>query len=257
MTLFPPVPDGEDVVVSATLYTTHRKCPDQALARLYGMYPADTRSSFKGNLAHRMFARHLAAGEVDRAGFDQACREEIGQALNPKVGAVGLKPSTLRGVIAEVGELYDRFKSLPHDGFREAEVFIESEVATGVLLRGAVDAVFDDPDYGVRLTDWETGALGPANDQLAFYTLLWRLEFGELPGRVEAVSVATGERHAETPSDRGVESTAREVAAIVTEVRTALASGDRLQRIAGGWCRWCPVLDECDEGQAAAALFDR
>jgi len=254
---FPNVAAGEDVVVSATMYTTYRRCPDQALARLHGNYPADSRVSFKGSLAHRVFARHLRAGSIGSDEFDQVCREEIGQGLNAKVGAVGLKPSTLRGVIAEVGELYDRFKLLTHEGFRDAERFIETEPVSGVTLRGSIDAVFDDPAAGVGLIDWKTGALGQANDQLAFYALLWALEFGELPWRVEAVSVSTGERYAEHPTVGGVETTAGDVAAMVGQLRGAFESGRRLPRVAGGWCRWCPILDECDEGRSAAAVFDR
>ena len=256
MIAFVSVPPGEDVAVSATMFTSYLRCPDQALARLQGEYPPDSRVSFKGNLAHRMFARHLGVGEVDPADFDRACKQEIGAGMNMKVASVGLKPSTLAGVIAEVGELYDRFKLLRHDGFRQAEVFIEVQVASGLILRGSVDAVFDDPEVGVRLIDWKTGALGQAQGQLAFYALLWTLEHGEPPGRVEAVSMSTGERYAETPSMSDVERTAATVAAMVTELRRAFASEIRLDRTAGGWCRWCPILDDCEEGRSAAAVFE-
>lgn len=256
MTGFPPVPPGDALTVSATMYTTYRTCPDQALGRLHGEYPPDTRGSFKGNLAHRMFARHLRTGEVPTAEFDRACKEEIGQGMNVKIGAVGLRPSTLRGVISEVGELYNRFKRQSHEGFRAAEVFVEVEPAPGLLLRGSVDAVFDGDDDRPRLIDWKTGALGRAQDQLAFYALLWWLDTGVRPERVEAVSVATGERYAEVPTAESVALTAREVADLVENLRRALASGDRLDKVAGGWCRWCPILPECAEGRGAAAVFD-
>ena len=238
------------------MYTTYRTCPDQALARLHGEYPSDTRLSFKGNLAHRVFARHLRSGEVPPEQFDQACREEIGQGMNVKIGAVGLRPSTLRGVIAEVGELYERFKRQTHAGFRAAEVFIETEPVEGLVLRGSIDAVFDGDEGRPRLIDWKTGALGHAQDQLAFYALLWWLDAGMLPERVEAVSVSTGERYAEVPTPGSVGTTAEEVADLVGRLRTAFAADGRLERIPGGWCRWCPILPECAEGRAAAAVFD-
>jgi len=246
---------GEDLVVSATMFTTYRRCPDQALARLYGQYPQDTRGSFKGNLAHRVFARHLLVGEIEPAGFDLACKEEIGQGMNMKVGSVGLKPSTLSAVIAEVGELYDRFKRISHEGFVDAEVFVEVDVAPGVLMRGSVDAVFGDDRAGMRLIDWKTGALGRAHDQLAFYALLWVLAHGVLPAKVEAVSVSTGERYAEAPGPSEVQDVADTVAIMVGELRRAFAGQTRLERVAGGWCRWCPILSECDEGRSAAAVF--
>lgn len=255
MVKLPNVAPGEALSVSATMFTIFRACPDQALGRVHGDFPVDTRTSFKGNLAHRVFARHLRDGGLGSVGLDEACRQEIGHGMNMKLGAVGLKPSSLAGVIAEVGELYERFKQLPHDGFRRAEVFIEHEPSPGVTLRGSVDAVFDEPGVGVKLIDWKTGDLGRATDQLAFYALLWTLDTGALPDRVEAVSVATGERYAEIPDDESVSATAADVANLVAELRRALHFDVRLPRIAGGWCRWCPLLDSCDEGRSAASVF--
>ena len=65
---FPEVPPGEPLVVSATLYVTYTKCPDQALGRLRGLYPPESPASFKGGLAHRIFARHLRSGEIPSSG---------------------------------------------------------------------------------------------------------------------------------------------------------------------------------------------
>ena len=75
--------------------------------------------------------------------------------------------------------------------------------ADGVTLRGSVDAVFDDAGSGPLLVDWKTGGLGEPGIQLGFYALLWALERGEIPGRVEAVSVGTGERMDAVPSRAG------------------------------------------------------
>ena len=77
--------------------------------------------------------------------------------------------------IREVGDLYDRFKRFPAEGFEAAEVFIEREPLQGLTLRGAVDAVFVDSEIGTRLIDWKTGQIGRADEQLSFYGLLWFL----------------------------------------------------------------------------------
>lgn len=253
---FPRVIAGERIAVSATLFMTHARCPDQALGRLHGIYPDESRASFKGGLAHRMFARHLGTGPIADDDFDRVCKQEIGAALNPKLGSLGMKPSELSAVIQEVGDLYQKFKSLSSAGFRVAEVFIETEPATGVTLRGSIDAVFDDED-GVRLVDWKTGGLYETQQQLSFYALLWALEHGRLPARVEAVSIGSGERLAATPTVPAVTKTAEAVAAMVNELRTALAqSQDHLLRTGGPWCRYCPSLDECSEGAAAVRLAD-
>lgn len=255
MAKFPRVNPGDDVVVSATTYLAYLDCPDQALARLRGVYPAESRDSFRGALAHRIFARHLDRGPIDPADVDHACREEIGSGLNPKLSSLGMRPSQLSGVIREVGEMYETFKRFPTAGFREAEVFLEVEPAPGVVLRGSVDAVFDGPGGSVRLVDWKTGGLGVADEQLAFYSLLWQLARDEVPYAMEAVSVATGERMAEKPTEQSMQQTADTVGGLVNALRQALATGSGLERVAGGWCRWCPILEGCPDGRAAAKLF--
>jgi hypothetical protein len=252
---FPAVEPGDDVVVSATTFVSYRRCPDQAAARLRGVYGAESRASFVGGLAHRVFARHLEKGPIDGEGLDAVCRQEIGGGLNQSLAALGLKPSELVGVIREVGDLYERFKVLGADGFEGAEVLLEAVPAPGVVLRGSVDAVFDSGDSGPRLVDWKTGGVGDASVQLSFYALLWTLDRGEPPGSVEAVSVATGERVREVPTRSGIGATAGQVAEMVSTLRRAWRDGSAFDREAGPWCRWCPLLDECAEGRAATAIL--
>jgi len=252
--VLPPIPAGEPVVVSATLYTTYLRCPDQAFARLRGIYGEESRSSFKGSLAHRIFAHHLHQGAIPATEFTRACRREIGQSMNPKLASLGLKPSQLTAVIREVGDLYERFKSLSTAGFQHAEEFIEVNPAEGVTLRGSIDAVFDDTG-GIRLVDWKTGGLYDAEQQLMFYALLWMLDRGLLPKTVEAVSIGSGERTVAEPGVADVTNVADQVGALVTAVRRAFADGaDALGRIAGPWCRYCPLLDTCPEGAAAVRV---
>lgn len=250
---FPPVVPGEDLVLSASTFVTFERCPEQAAGRMRGVYGPESRSSFLGGLAHRVFARHLTSGPIDDSQFANVCREEIGVGLNPKLAALGMKPSQLSSVIDDVSELYDRFKTLGADGFVGAEVSLESEPAEGVVLRGSVDAVFEG-EGGTRLIDWKTGSLGDPS-QLAFYAMLWAIDRGEIPGRIEAVSVGTGERVEEVPSRGLIDDTADRTARAVDALRTSWESGDSLDRVAGPWCRWCPLLDDCSEGRAASDLL--
>jgi len=253
MIRFPEVPHGEALVVSASTYVAYRVCPQQAVARLEGRYPNETRLSFRGALSHRLFARHLTIGPIADGDLEQVCREEIGQGLNPTMGRLGMRPSDLRGLISEAGELYARFKSRPVAGFERAEVALEVDAAPGVTLKGTVDAVFGGAE-GSRLVDWKTGQLGHADHQLTFYSLVWALECGELPALVEAVSVATGERLERQPTLAEVEACAELVADLVTRARAAFSSGAPVARVAGPWCGYCPVLEDCAEGQAATAM---
>ena len=78
MIRFPETAPGDPLPVSATLFVTYRACPQQALGRLRGAYPEDSVASFKGSLAHRIFARHLVSGPIPDGDLPQVCREEIG-----------------------------------------------------------------------------------------------------------------------------------------------------------------------------------
>jgi hypothetical protein len=125
-----------------------------------------------------------------------------------------------------------------------------------VTLRGSVDAIFDG-ESGVRLVDWKTGGLYETEEQLAFYALLWALVHEELPARVEAVSIGSGESVVARPTADSVQATASVVADMVDELRGALRLDDsELDKTAGPWCRYCALLSTCREGAAAIKLAD-
>ncbi len=201
-----------------------------------------------------MFSRHLREGPIAPEEFQQVCRSEIGSStLNHKMAGLGLKPRELGQVIEEVGALYERFRRFPTEGFVGSEVAIEVEPSEGVSLLGTIDAVFDQ-DGTARLVDWKTGDLGEVVFQLGFYALIWSLDRGALPGRTEAVSVRTGERTESVPSRTEVVETARMVASMVDTLRRAWKTADPLARRGGPWCRFCPLLEGCEEGRAAATV---
>ncbi len=255
--VFPPVVAGDVIRVSASTYVVYKKCPEQAGARLQGVYGPDTRAALLGSLAHRIFSRHLRTGPISRDDFVQVCKEEIGgSSLNNKLGAIGHKPSALTALIEETRALYERFIRLPEDGFEGSEHSIETTPAPGVSLVGTVDAVYREELGGHRLVDWKTGDLGDPEYHLMFYSMLWAIEKDELPALVEAVSVRTGERFETVPSSAETQTVADEVGGLVDAVRRAWSAGTGLPRTGGPWCRHCPLLDECDEGKSTGALLD-
>jgi len=250
----PAIDAGDPLTVSATLYKTYLACPQQALGRLHGEYPPDSLPAFKGSLAHRLFARHLTDGPIEDV--SSACREEIGAGrMSAKLQGLGIgKPSALAPVIAEVGDLYARFKRFPTDGFRSAEVAIEAKLEGGVTLVGVVDAVFDDGS-GTRIVDWKTGGfIDDTDGQLDFYCHAWAQQHGELPVSAEAVSVKTGERSTLEPTLERAAATGAAVIEMVNTLRAAFRDQRELERRGGPHCRWCPLLDTCDEGNAATAI---
>lgn len=245
---------GDDIRISASTYVAWRKCPDSANVRLQGIFGPDSRPGFVGSLAHRVFSRHLSTGPIPSEEFVQACREEIGgSSLNNKLGGLELRPSALAGLIEEVRGLYERFVKWPDEGFEGTEVVIEKDVGEGVQLVGTIDAIYR--EEGVRLVDWKTGELGEPQDQMLFYALLWAADRDELPARVEAVSVRTGERFEMVPSAPEVGEVLETVREIVVAIRSAWAGGESLPRHGGPWCKWCPVLEDCPEGRSTRALL--
>ena len=254
---FPRIVDGDDVRVSATTYVTFKKCPESANVRLQGRYGPDSRAAFLGSLAHRIFSRHLTAGPIASDDFVQACREEIGGSnLNHRLATLEMRPSALAGAIEELRVLYERFTRLPSDGFEGSEVSLNSVPAQGVELVGTIDAIYREDLGGHRLVDWKTGELGDPEDQLLFYSLLWTMDRGDLPAYIEAVSVRTGERYQTVPTSDDMNRVLSEVAELVDAIRAGWKQGSELEKRGGPWCRYCPILDECEEGQTAEALLN-
>lgn len=253
---FPAVAPGEPLRISASTFVAWKRCPDQANARLQGIFGPDSKPGFQGSLAHRIFSRHLNEGPIEEEEFEMVCREEIGRSnLNHKMGGLDIKPSSLEMIIGEVRALYTRFVQFPGEGFQGSEVEISHQAGGGIELVGKVDAVFSEDLGGVRLVDWKTGELGDPEDQLRFYSLIWSLHRDQIPVCVEAISVLTGDIHRARHTREDIEAVAGEVASMAGELRLAWGEGSALERRAGPWCRYCPILEQCPEGQAADALI--
>jgi hypothetical protein len=237
------------VKVSASLYTTWLRCPAQAQARLDGHYQADTVDQFRGLLAHRVFARHLNDGPIRPADFEQACREEIGGSqLNWKLAGLGLRTAELRRVFAEVEQLYARWRQLKPVG--AGEVHLQFELEDDLVFVGTVDCVSGSPD-APRLVDWKTGELGEAEHQLGFYAWLWWTSGRAMPLAVEAVSVTTGERFERWVDRKWIAAVELDVVTMVADLRSGSTPATP-----GPFCRWCPILADCEPGTRATVLLD-
>lgn len=258
--VFPEVLPGDPLRISASTFQTWKRCPASAEARFAGLFAPDSKVSFSGSLAHLIFKRHLVDGPIADADFAMVCRQEIGKSdtLNFKLAGAGLnRMSALEPVFAEVRDLYHRFVRLPTTGFAGSEVELDHEIAVSQLtLLGKIDAVFEDRDGQWRLVDWKSGALGEPEAQLGFYAMLWMLARGELPVSIEAYSVRSGEVYRSRPTEGDVAATAAEVAGMVSEMRSGWAAGEAARKSPGPWCRWCPLREDCAEGQAVAAFLD-
>lgn len=239
-----------DLRISATLYTHYLDCPARAQAHLDGHYQPDTIHTFRGLLAHRIFAHHITNGEIPEADFTKTARQQIGSTnLNWKLAGLHLKPAQLNTIIREVEMMYGRWLGLPHHrvGWKHAELHEEASVP-GATLIGRIDAI----DNLGGLVDWKTGELtDDTTHQLAFYSVLHHLAGNPLPRRAEAVSVTTGEVAAVVLTPNHVSKIALNIGDMITDLTNPAPPEAR----GGPWCRWCPIKDECPEGAAALGLL--
>ena len=253
--LFADLSEGEPLSISASLFTVYSKCPQQALARVQGIYGAPSVAAFKGSLAHKIFAHHLQDGEIPSEQFEQRCKELVGQHFGGQMASLHMTNSGFSELVVGVEELYERFKLLPTDGFSSAETPFDVDLGNGLTLRGRIDAVYDD-ENGKRIVDWKTGSfLGDAAPQLEFYAMAWQVLHDELSVATEASSLATGENMHIAPTQESVESTIHSVGQMIEQLRSAIEAGSDLARVAGPYCQWCPLLDTCDEGASALEIL--
>lgn len=112
------------------------------------------------------------------------------------------------------------------------ELRVETELDSGVVLRGFIDRVDVAPTGEVRLVDYKTGAapreIGEAKAmfQMKFYALvLWRTR-GELPRQLLLMYLADGQSLAYTPEKTELERFERTLEAIWQAIVRAGRTGD-------------------------------
>jgi putative RecB family exonuclease len=135
----------------------------------------------------------------------------------------------------------------------ERELYVESVLDGGLMLRGYVDRLDVAPTGEVRVVDYKTGsAPGPdfeakALFQMKFYALvLWRLR-GQVPRLLQLVYLGGGgEVLRYAPDEADLLATERKVRALWTAIERALESGEwraRRSRL----CDWCDHQAICPE----------
>jgi putative RecB family exonuclease len=126
----------------------------------------------------------------------------------------------------------------------EREVYVETLLESGLLLRGYIDRVDVAPGGEVRIVDYKTGR-APAEHfeakalfQMKFYALVvWRTR-GVLPHMLQLVYLGSGEMLRYVPEERDLLATERKVEALWAAIHRATETGEwRPNRSA--LCAWC------------------
>jgi len=129
-----------------------------------------------------------------------------------------------------------------------------------IILAGKVDLTLgaaEGTTAGKVLIDLKTGGFNPAHiDDLRFYALVETMKIGVPPRRLASHYLESGRL---VPEDVTVAllaaATHRTVAAVDRWI--ALRRGDREPaRMTGPACRWCPIAEQCEPGQAHLAATD-
>ncbi|MFJ1754020.1 RecB family exonuclease [Kitasatospora sp. NPDC088134] len=165
-------------------------------------------------------------------------------------------PAGLAGWLADAGKLVDRWFRL-EDPTRlhpvERELYVETALESGLLLRGYIDRVDVAPSGEVRLVDYKTGRApsrdfeGKAMFQMKFYALVvWRWK-GVVPKRLQLVYLGGGgDVVTYDPDEADLLAVERKLEALWEAVTAAVDSGD-FPATRNRLCDWCDHKASCPE----------
>jgi putative RecB family exonuclease len=124
------------------------------------------------------------------------------------------------------------------------ELLIETELASGLLLRGYIDRLDVAPSGEIRVVDYKTGAAPREAGELAalfqmkFYALALLQDRGVVPTQLRLLYLADGEYLTYQPDEPELRRFERTLEAIWSAIRTAGETGDfRPNRTR--MCDWC------------------
>ncbi|MEU5715140.1 PD-(D/E)XK nuclease family protein [Streptomyces sp. NPDC020403] len=161
----------------------------------------------------------------------------------------------LAGWLSQAEQLVERWFSL-EDPTRlepaERELFVETELESGLRLRGVIDRVDVAPTGEVRIVDYKTGkAPRPeyaegALFQMKFYALvIWRLK-NVVPRRLQLVYLGSGDVLTYDPVPADLERVERKLLALWEAIRLATETGEWRPRPTK-LCGWCDHRAVCPE----------
>jgi putative RecB family exonuclease len=194
-------------------------------------------------------ARAMVPGEWERL---LATRPELGDLFAGEGGDE--VAARLSGWLESAEALVERWFTL-EDPTRlepaERELYVETELESGLTLRGYVDRLDVAPGTGdLRVVDYKTGK-APSTQyadealfQMKFYALvLWRLR-GKVPRRLQLVYLGSGDVLTYDPSEADLLAVRRKLLALWEAIMQATRTGDWRPR-PSRLCDWCDHQSLC------------
>jgi putative RecB family exonuclease len=150
--------------------------------------------------------------------------------------------------LAGAEELVERYFQLEDPRCLEPadrELYVETRLESGLLLRGYVDRLDRAVATGeLRVVDYKTGNAPPAGFeqramfQMRFYALvLWRI-YGQVPRLLQLVYLGSGEVLRYEPDEADLRATERKLAALWRAIERASRTED-WRPSPGRMCHWC------------------
>lgn len=218
--------------------------------------PAATRGTVVHTVLERLF--DLPSGERTAAAALAMVRpawEEL-LAQRPELADLfGEDVSGLGSWLADADKLVERYFTLEDPNRLEParrELYVETTLDDGLVLRGIVDRLDVAPAGDLRVVDYKTGkAPSPMFQdkplfQMKFYALvLWR-QHGRVPRRLQLVYLGSGDVVTYDPDEGELLAVERKVRALWAAIDLATRTGEWLPRKTK-LCGWCDHRDVCPE----------
>jgi putative RecB family exonuclease len=167
-------------------------------------------------------------------------RPELAELFEADPDAVGSWLDGADRLLSEWFQLEDPNRLEP----AERELYVETALDDGLVLRGYVDRLDVAPDGRIRVVDYKTGRApstafeAKALFQMKFYALvLWRLR-GVLPTVLQLVYLGSGEVLRYSPDESDLLATERKIKALWDAITRAARTGD-WRPSPSRLCDWC------------------
>jgi len=211
----------------------------------------------RGTLVHsvleRLYDAPAAARSADAARALLPGEWERLRAAEPRYADLFTSDTDVAAWLVGAGDLIGTYFTLEDPTRlepRERELFVETELDGGPLLRGIVDRLDVAPDGAMRVVDYKTGRSprpgyeGSALFQMRFYALvLWRTR-GEIPRMLQLVYLGDGRVLRHTPEESELLTTERRIRSVWAGIEATARSGDWQPRKTG-LCPWCAHQGIC------------
>ncbi|MBO0805382.1 MAG: PD-(D/E)XK nuclease family protein [Nocardiopsaceae bacterium] len=252
----PPAPSPETpspAALSPSRAGDFMTCPLLYRFRVIDKIPEPpTPATARGTLVHAVLERLFDRPAPERT--PSAAHELVAPewdklaAANPDLAGLFDDEKERETWLKEVGVSVDGYFTL-EDPRRlepaEREWYVETELESGLRLRGYVDRLDIAPTGEIRVVDYKTGKVpreayeGSALFQMKFYALvIWKLR-GEIPRLLQLMYISDGEVLRYSPDEADLRATERKLDALWKAIERARETGDWRPRPSKlcGWCR--------------------